>query len=231
MAGRDASLVADAFQTTRPLPDIPGLVFRHLRPPDDYPQMNAIANATRAATGDDFTTTDEQIRSFYDHPRDFVAMRDVAVVEVDGRIVGYVRGGIHQELAGARIYEVLPFLDPSVSPAELLPLILSAMEDHLRELAAMDPDGEKSLQTFGGDSAPEREAIILRSEYEAIRYKRALRPVAGLYGEHQRPPAVAPPRPRPRHDRRELSAPARPRHDGGGPRRRYRECLGGAPRL
>jgi len=170
MAGSDAPPAADAFRTTRPLPEMAGLLFRHLRAPNDYPQMNAIANATRAATGDDFTTTDEQIRSFYEHPRDFDAARDVAVVEVDGRIVGYVRGGIHQELSGPRVYEVLPFLDPSVSPAELLPLMLSAMEDHLRELAATDPDGEKVLQTFGGDSVPEREAIILRAGYDAIRY-------------------------------------------------------------
>ena len=62
--------------------------------------MNAIANATRAAVGDDFTTTSEQMRNYYEHPSDFDPARDVAVVELDGRIVGYVRGGIHQEVAG-----------------------------------------------------------------------------------------------------------------------------------
>jgi mycothiol synthase len=170
MAGSDAPVMADAFRTIRPLPDIPGLVFRHLRAPDDYPGMNMIANATRAATGDDFTTTDDQMRSYYDHHRDFDATRDVAIVEVDRRIVGYVRGGIHQELSGPRVYEVLPFLDPAVPPDKLLPLMLSVMEDHLRELAAADPAGEKVLQTFGGDTAPEREAIILQNGYEAIRY-------------------------------------------------------------
>ncbi len=119
--------------------------------------MNAIANATRAATGVDFTTTPEQMRNYYEHPSDFDSARDVAVVELDGRIVGYVRGGIHQEVAGPRVYEVLPFLDPAISPTEVLPIMLWAMEDHLRELAATDPAGEKVLQTFGGDSAPERE--------------------------------------------------------------------------
>jgi mycothiol synthase len=170
MAGSDAPLVADAFRTARPFPGIPGLVLRHLRAPDDYAPMNAIANATRASTGDDFTTTDEQIRNFYEHPSDFDPARDVAVLELDDRIVGYVRGGIHPELAGPRIYQVLPFLDPAVSPSELLPLMLSAMEDHLRELAASEGPGDKVLETFGGDSAPEREAIILEAGYEAIRY-------------------------------------------------------------
>ncbi len=51
MAASDALKVADAYRTSRPLPDIPGVVLRPLRAPDDYPRMNEIANATRAATG------------------------------------------------------------------------------------------------------------------------------------------------------------------------------------
>lgn len=170
MAGSDAPRVADVFRTARPLPDIPGLVFRHLRAPGDYAPMNVLANATRESTGDAFTTTDEQFQDYYEHPSDFDAVRDVAVVELDGRIVGYVRGGIHQQLDGPRVYEILPFLDLALSPTELLPLMLTAMEDHLRELAASDPPGDKVFQTFGGDSAPEREAIVLQAGYQAIRY-------------------------------------------------------------
>ena len=44
------------------------------------------------------------------------------------------------------------------------------MEDHLRELAAPDGPGDKVFETFGGDSAPEREAIVLEAGYAAIRY-------------------------------------------------------------
>ena len=170
MRGSDAPLVADAFRTPRPLPDIPGLVLRHVRAPDDYRRMNEIANATRAAVGNDFTTTDQQFAEYYDHPGDFDAARDVVVVELDGRIVGYVRGGIHQELTGPRVYEVVPFLDATVPPEPLLGTMLAVMEDHLREIAARDPEGEKTFQTFGGDAAPEREAIVLQAGYEAIRY-------------------------------------------------------------
>jgi hypothetical protein len=83
MAGRDAPPAADAFRTRRPLPDIRGLVLRHLRAPDDYGPMNAIANATRAATGVDLTTTPEQMRNHYEHPSDFDSARDVAVVELE----------------------------------------------------------------------------------------------------------------------------------------------------
>ncbi len=170
MASNDATRVSDAFRTARPLSDVSGLVLRHLRRPDDYPAMNAIANATRAATGSDFTTTDEQFEIFYDHPSDFDRDRDVVIVEVDGRIVGYVRGGIHQEVDGPRIHEILPMLDPDLPPEPLLSLMLGVMEDHLRELAAATSEGENVLQTFGGDSAPDREAVVLRAGYVAIRY-------------------------------------------------------------
>ena len=71
MAGSDAARVADSLRTTTALPDIPGLVLRHLRAPDDFAPMNVIANATRLATGDDFTTTDEQFQNYYEHPSDF----------------------------------------------------------------------------------------------------------------------------------------------------------------
>jgi mycothiol synthase len=174
MAGSNAPAVSDAFRTAQPLPDVPGLVLRHLRRPDDYPPMNVIANATRAAVGNDFTTTDEQFAAFYDHPSDFDATRDVVVVEVDSRIVGYVRGGIHDEADGPWIYEILPFLDPAVPPDPLLPLMLAVMEDHLRERAAQEPAGQKVLQTFGGDSAPDRESIILQAGYQAVRFEYAM---------------------------------------------------------
>ena len=170
MASSDAPDAADAFRTTRPLPDIPGLVFRHLRAPDDYAGMNVIANATRRATGDDFTTTDEQMRAFYDNPGNFDPARDVAVLEIDGRIVGYARSGTHQELTGLRVHEVYPFLDPALSPRELLPLMLTAIEDHHRETADSDGKDERVFETFGGDSAPDREEIILGTGYEAVRF-------------------------------------------------------------
>lgn len=132
--------------------------------------MNEIANATRLANGNDFTTTDEQFRVFYDNPADFDPALDVAVVELDGRTVGYVRGGTHQEVSGLRVYEVLPFLDPAVAPDRALPVMLEAMEDRLREIASAHPDGEKVLETFGADSAPDREAIVLAAGYAAVRF-------------------------------------------------------------
>jgi mycothiol synthase len=158
------------FPTASPLPPIPGLVLRHLRAPDDLPAMNAIANAIRAANGDPFTTSDEQFASFYADPPGSDPATDVAVAEVDGRIVGYGRAAWHEALDGTRIYEMIPFLDPAVSGADLFSMMIDALETRLRAIAAGHPSGEGLFETFGGDLAPERDALLTAAGYRPVRY-------------------------------------------------------------
>ena len=54
----------DAFATPVALPPIEELAFRHLRAPDDYAAMNAIANRVRAADGELYATTDTDFAAF-----------------------------------------------------------------------------------------------------------------------------------------------------------------------
>jgi hypothetical protein len=61
--------------------------------------MNDLANAVRAAEGDSFYTTVEQFQAFYDNLPDSDPACDVAVAEIDGRIIGYGRAAWHAELA------------------------------------------------------------------------------------------------------------------------------------
>lgn len=147
-----------------------GYTLRPLCAPDDYPRMNEIANATRAATGQSFTTTDEQFQAYYDNPADFDAARDVRILELDGRLVGYTRVGVRDETSGLRVHEVLPFLDPAVPADPAIAIMLTAMEERAREIAASDPRPDSVLQTFGGDSAPDREGIVSRAGYKAVRF-------------------------------------------------------------
>jgi len=176
MADRDTPTVAamNAFPTARPLPPVPGFVLRHLRMPDDAPQMNAIANAVRLAQGDNFYTTDEQMQQFYEDPPGTDPTRDVAIAEIDGRIVGYGRAAWHEEPDGPRIYELLPFLDPRVAGEDVFMTMVDALEARLRAIAFEHPPGEKLLETFGGDSAPEREALLQGIGYEAVRHGYAM---------------------------------------------------------
>jgi mycothiol synthase len=174
MARQGETAAMDSFATTRRLPAIPGFVVRHLRMPDDLPQMNAIANAVRRSQGDTFYTTVEQMRQFYESLPGSDPARDVAVAEIDGRIVGYGRAGWHDLPAGPRIYEMFPFVDPTVAGEEVFMVMVDALETRLRVIAAEHPPGEKLFETFGGDSAPEREAMLLALGYEPVRHGYAM---------------------------------------------------------
>lgn len=170
MAGNDTLQVADAFETARPLTAIPGLVLRHLRAPDDYPHMNAIANAARATEGESFYTTDVQFAQFYDNLPDSDPLRDVVIAEVDGRVAAYGRAAWHEEPDGPRVYEVIPFIDPMVVGEAIFMIMVGVLEDRLREIAADHPSGEKLYETYGGDNAPERDALLRGIGYEVVRH-------------------------------------------------------------
>jgi mycothiol synthase len=148
----------------------PGVVIRHLRRPDDYPEMNTIANATRRAMGMSFTTSDEQMADFYEHATRFDRDRDVAVLERDGHVIGYTRVGLLVEGSGRHLYELVSFIDPTIDPAPAYPAMLALMEAHARRLAADDPAHDKVITTFGGDSAPVLEQLVLAAGFEPVRH-------------------------------------------------------------
>jgi ribosomal protein S18 acetylase RimI-like enzyme len=157
----------------------PGFVIRRIRRPDDYRAMNRIANAVREARGDAFTTTDEQFAAYYDTNSRFEADRDVAVIMFDGRLVGYLRGGVHDQVDGQRLYEILPFLDPTLDAEAMYSAMLGIMETHLRALAAVEPEDtagprRRVFETFGGDLAPGLERLILAAGFEPVRHEYAM---------------------------------------------------------
>jgi len=150
--------------------DAAGLAFRPMRVPDDYAEMNRIANAARAKIGVSFTTTADQLRTYYESATRFVPSRDVAIVEVDGRMVGYARSGTNDEGSGLRVYEIVAMLDPEVDAARIFPVMLDVIEEHIRGLAAADPAGPKAIETSGGDGAPDLERVILDAGFEPVRH-------------------------------------------------------------
>jgi len=164
----EASAAFRPFPTAGPVPA--GVVLRHLQPPDDYAPMNAIANAIRTAKGDNFFTTDEQFAKFYDNLSRCDPVTDVAIAEIDGRIAGYGRAAWHDELDGTRIYEVIPFVDPTVAGQDVFTAMVGAIEARARAIAATHPAGSKLFETFGGDLAPERDSLLRAAGYEAVRF-------------------------------------------------------------
>jgi ribosomal protein S18 acetylase RimI-like enzyme len=132
--------------------------------------MNAVANAIREAEGDTFYTTDEQFSQFYENLSRCDPATDVAIAEVDGRIAGYGRAAWREELDGTRIYEVIPFVDPNVAGEDVFRAMLGAIEARATAIAAGHPPGPKLLETFGGDLAPARDALLRAAGYDAIRF-------------------------------------------------------------
>jgi mycothiol synthase len=168
MATIDTESATRPFPTVGPLP--PGLVLRHLRPPDDYPPMNAIANAIRRAEGTPFSTTDAQFQHFYETVADCDPTTDVAIAEIDGQMVGYGRAASHEELNGTQIYQVIPFVDPAVAGHDVFAAMLQAIEARARAIATARPPGVRFFETFGGDLAPERDALLEVAGYVPVRY-------------------------------------------------------------
>jgi len=179
------------FPVPATVPLVPGLVLRHLRAPDDYQRMNAVANAIREAEGQDFSTTDEQFRLFYDALPDSDPARDVVVAELDGRLVGYGRAAWREEPGGPRIYEALPFVDPAVAGETPFMAMLDALEGRLLAIAAEHPPGERLFQTFGGDRSPKRDELLRRRGYAPVRHAYSmLRPSVDDLPDSPLPPGL-----------------------------------------
>jgi ribosomal protein S18 acetylase RimI-like enzyme len=168
MACSDAPPAAKVrrFATDIPLP--PGVFLRHLQAPDDYRAMNAIANAIRAAEGNEFYSTDEQFASAYDTMTESDPAQDVVIVEVDGRMVGYGRAGWREEVGGLRVYDVNPLVD--AADEAVFTTVIDALEARIRVIAAGHPPGEKVLQAYVGATGPKRDALLLRAGYEPVRF-------------------------------------------------------------
>jgi mycothiol synthase len=174
MGGRRASPVEsapDRFEPAVALPEIPGLVFRHLRPPDDYPAMNATANANRAADGDQFPSSLEDFSNFYTHLSNSDPARDVLIVEIGGSIVGYARCAWSSEFGGDRIYETVCFLHPDWHRRGIGGAMLAAIEARIRQIAADQPnDGKRFVQAEANDAALGREALLRSAGFAPARH-------------------------------------------------------------
>jgi mycothiol synthase len=174
MGSRHASPVEsapDRFEPAVELPDIPGLIFRHLRAPDDYPAMNATANSNRAVDGDPFATSLEDFSNFYTHLSNSDPTRDALIVEIGGSIVGYARCAWYDEFGGHRIYETVCFLHPDWHRRGIGRAMLAAIEARIRQIAAGQPnDGARLIQAEANDAARGREALLRSAGFAPVRH-------------------------------------------------------------
>lgn len=137
--------------------------------PDDLAAMNKVANAVRFADGQEWVTSDEQFREFYEHLANCDPATDIVIGERDGRIVGYGRASWREESDGLRLYEPTVFAMPEEGPA-MLDAMFEAMEGRCRQIAATHPTGPKQFDAEGVDRAATRVSVLRARGYEPVRY-------------------------------------------------------------
>ena len=150
-----------------PASGVPGLRYRRLQAPADYGRMNEIANAARIAHNDTFYTTEEQFQRFYERIERCDLTRDLFLVELDGRLVAYVRVGWHDE-QDVRVYEPILFLDPAGATEPIFDELFDLAERRVAEVADGHPPGPKVARTTAADAA--LEAVITARGYEPVRW-------------------------------------------------------------
>ena len=142
------------------------MTLRRLDAPADYARMNEIANASRMAEGNAFYTTVEQFQRYYEQMENCDLAEDLFLVELDTRLVGYIRVGWRDEPA-TRLYEPIVFLDPAVVTASTFEAAFDIAERRMEEVAAGHPPGPKTARIDASSSL--REAVLTRRGYTPVR--------------------------------------------------------------
>jgi len=168
-----ASSFNDLFPSAIALPRIEGLAFRHLRAPDDYVPMNAIANRVRTAAGELYATSDADFAAFYAALPHSDAASDVVIATVDDDIVGY--GRVTSErlraLDRAYVHQVMCFIDPPWRRRGIGRAMQLTLEARARVLAEGERDGAPiRLRVEAQDAALGTTAMVTALGYQPVRF-------------------------------------------------------------
>jgi GNAT superfamily N-acetyltransferase len=152
------------------LPQLDGVGFRTFEGRDDYEHFARIITACAKGEGDDRVETPEGIASGYDHLERCDPSRDLIVVEVDGRPVGYSRVFWDDEPGGPRVYKHVCFLDPEYGGRGIGSELFAWNQARLREIAGEHDVPEKLLETWVNDRNAAATALVRGGGYEPITY-------------------------------------------------------------
>lgn len=161
-------MIATEFDT--PGPAIPGLRFRRFAGPVDFPGMAGANMAARRAAGVDEVVSVDGLANQYAHLTNSDTDRDLLIVELDGRVVGYARVEWSDQTDGSRTFEQVCIVEPSVRGRGIGAALLAWGEARAREIAADEPADCPLWHGAGLWDADERGARLLRNHgYEPAR--------------------------------------------------------------
>ncbi|NQV06141.1 GNAT family N-acetyltransferase [bacterium] len=157
------------------LPDVPGLVVRGFSSDGDFVGMARALNAASAADGSERVEDPDEMRRHYTRLDNSDIERDVAVVEIDGEIVGYGRVTWWAQYDGARRYLPFCFIDPGARGLGIGTALLTHNEARLREIAAGHSDeGERTFEVFCADTEVGADILYRSFDYEPARYEASM---------------------------------------------------------
>jgi ribosomal protein S18 acetylase RimI-like enzyme len=158
-------------------PPIPGLVFRHIRMPEDFHHMAAITRACAVVDGTERADTAEELASFFAHLTNCDPSTDMIFAQVDhgdGRepeTISYSRGTWREEASGERRYMFFGRIIPAWRRKGIGRAMLSWMEKRLREIAAGHPaEVKKYILCVAEQGEAGFAAMVEKAGYEPARY-------------------------------------------------------------
>jgi mycothiol synthase len=153
-------------------PAIPGLVFRRLAGPDDYPAIVEVMNAAYRADGVEEVVTIGQLAAEIEHPSHFDPARDVLVAEVDGRMVAHSRTTWADRADGTWTYDTRGHVAPEYRRRGLGRAILRWNERHHRDevAPAHGGAGPRFLNSWAREGEAGAHALLRSEGYAPERY-------------------------------------------------------------
>jgi ribosomal protein S18 acetylase RimI-like enzyme len=169
-------------------PKVPGVTFRWFQGASDYPHFARIITAWARGQGEDRVETAEGIASGYQNLERCDPERDLLVVEVDARPVGYGRVWWDQEAGGPCVYKQVCLLDPDYGGRGIGSALLAWNEQRLREIAGEHDAPVKLLEVWANDRNTAATALFGDAGYEPITYAAEMvRPSVDDLPEHSLP--------------------------------------------
>jgi mycothiol synthase len=152
-------------------PGIPGLLFRHFRGPADFPGMIEANMAARDAYGIHDTVSVEGMAAQYANLTNSDTATDLVIIELDERIVGYIRVQWDDQQDGSRAYDAVALLRPELRGRGIGRAMLAWIQQRSREVAATHPDDgrERWLQAYNWDADEPAVRLLRHAGYEPIR--------------------------------------------------------------
>jgi len=135
----------------------------------DHPAMTAVLAAYRAHIGDPEMPSVGSMDTAYAHLRNCDPQTDIAIVEEDGAVVGYVRSSFNDLADGVRDCIVFTPTDPDHIRQPLFDALVAAQQVHMQPL--VDAVDRSRFRAYAGHPGPGSAAVGEAAWLEAVGYR------------------------------------------------------------